>query len=317
MISQLKNSVLMRKVYARFIRYTRAYFPVISAKLQYYIAYSEKLNLKQPRSFSEKLLWLSLNTYRNNPLILRLSDKYLVRNYIKEKVGEEILNELYAVWEYPDEIKLKNLPESFVLKVSQGCTTNLLCTNKADLNQKHLDLILKKWATGQYLYDKTMADVGGTTVKDIKKYYICEKYLHQEGQKIPIDYKFYCFNGIPKAILVIGDRFGDKTGVFMTPEWEFLSELKGGYQSPKEPFARPESLNRMIEVSKKLSEEFPFVRVDLYDIAGKTIFGELTFFPSGCVKMQETDINGISMGDLLDISRELEEQKMYVGNVVL
>ncbi len=307
MVYRLKKNKLLRKLYAKFINFYRAYFPTASAKLKYYIAYGEKINLTNPRTFSEKLLWLSLNTYRSNLQVLELSDKYLVRKYIKEKVGGNILNELYHVWEFPSEIKLEKLPESFALKLSMGCTTNVLCRNKANFAQEQLDSILKKWAYGQYLYDKQMADIGGIQVKDLTKYYICEKLLYQDGEDFPIDYKFYCFNGEPKAILVIGDRYKDKTGVFMTPKWEFLSELKGEYKVPGKPFTKPKSLDTMVEVARKLSADFPFVRVDLYDISGKTIFGEMTFFPSGCIKMQETDINGISMGDLLDITKEMAD----------
>lgn len=310
MISKLKKSTVIRKTYSKFISYYRAYSPRASAKLRYYIAYGEKIDLVNPKTFSEKLLWLSLNTYRSNIQIFELSDKYLVREYIKEKAGEDILNELYYVWESIDEIKLGNLPESFVLKLSQGCTTNILCKNKEDFNQGQLDSVLREWKSGQYLYDKQMADVGGLQVNDLKKYYICEKYLYQEGENSPIDYKFYCFNGEPKAILVIGDRYNDKTGIFMTPEWDVLSELKGGYKTPEKLFSKPKSLGMMIEIARKLSADFPFVRVDLYDISGKTIFGEMTFFPAGCIHMQETEINGISMGELLDISKEMNDAKL-------
>lgn len=310
MISAAKKNVIIKKIYTKFQEFTKAYFPITRAKVAYYIAYSKKCNLKEPKTFSEKLLWLSLNTYRNNLLILNLSDKYLVRDYVREKVGEDLLNELYDVWESPDKIKIQNLPNSFALKASQGCKTNILCANKDRLNNEYLKSLLKDWNSGQYLYDKMMSDIGGIPVKELKKYFLCEKYLSQEGEESPIDYKIYCFNGKPKAILVIGDRFTGKKGVFMTPEWEFLSALRGKYRVPEKLFDKPQSLSRMIEISKKLSEPFPFVRVDLYDIAGNTIFGEMTFFPNGCINMQETDINGISMGDLLDISREFRNSSI-------
>lgn len=310
MIASLKKSKLIKSTYTRFQELTKAYFPITRAKLAYYIAYGEKCNLKQPNTFSEKLLWLSLNTYRNNPLILQLCDKYLVRDYVRDKVGDEILNELYYVWKSTDEINFKNLPNSFALKVSQGCKTNIFCRDKEKLEPEYLQNTLEEWNSGQYLYDKMMADIGGVPVKKLKKYYICEKYLYQEGQESPIDYKIYCFNGEPKAILVIGDRFSGKKGVFMTPEWEFLSKLKGNYKVPEKMFDRPKSLNTMLEVAKKLSAPFPFVRVDLYDINGKAIFGELTFFPNGCIKMQETYIDGVSMGEFLDITKEMNVAKL-------
>lgn len=305
MIASLKENKIIKKTYTKFQEFTKAYFPVTRAKLAYYISYGEKCNLEHPKTFSEKLLWLSLNTYRNNPVILQLSDKYLVRDYVKEKVGEDILNELYCVWEATDDINIKDLPNSFALKVSQGCKTNIFCSNKEKLDLEHLKDTLEEWDSGQYLYDKMMADIGGVQIKELKKYYICEKYLYQEGQEAPIDYKIYCFNGEPKAILVIGDRFSEKKGVFMTPNWEFLAKLKGKYKVPEKMFDKPNSLNKMIDIAKKLSAPFPFVRVDLYDIDGKPVFGELTFFPNGCINMQETHVDSISMGEHLDISKEL------------
>lgn len=304
----LKNRLLL-KPYNKIIEFMKAYMPETRAKLAYYIAYKKHCNLNEPRTFSEKLLWLSLNVYRNNPLILKLSDKYLVREYIIENGYEEILNELYFVWEDIEQIDFEKLPDRFALKMSQGCQSNIICSNKNDMDLNLFKAIIRSWSSGQFLYDKMMADIGGIPVRKLKKYYICEKYLEQDGKDVPTDYKIYCFNGIPKAILVIDDRFKEKSGMFMTPEWTFLSALRGPYKTPEKPFAMPKSLNKMLDIAKKLSEPFPFVRVDLYDIHGKTIFGEMTFFPNGCIKMQEANIDGKSMGDLLDISKELEKQK--------
>ncbi len=304
----LKRNMYIRKLYSKMIRIMRAYFPRLWARFAYYIAYGNACGLKNPRTFSEKLLWLSLNTYRNNPLIMQLIDKYLVRDYVKEKAGEKILNELYDVWESPQDIRFEDLPNSFALKVSQGCGTNIFCENKANLDPEILGATLHQWDTNNYLYDRMIANIGGVPVKQLKKYYICEKYLLQEGVTSPIDYKIYCFNGVPRAILVIRDRYGEKNGAFMAPDWSFISNLGKGYQIPDKPFTKPKSLNKMIEIAAKLGAPFPFVRVDLYDILGEPIFGELTFFPSGCIGMQETDINGISMGDMLDISAEMSKK---------
>lgn len=297
-----KRSRLIRKMYGKFISFLGAYFPSMGAKIKYRIAYGEKCDLNNPKTFSEKLLWLSLNTYRNNPLILKLSDKYLVRDYIAQQGLSDILSGLYHVWEDPKEIDFGKLPKSFVLKLSQGCGTNILCADKDLLDEIMVCSTLGKWKSGQFLYDKRMANVGGLTVRELKKYYLCEEYLNPNGDGGLVDYKIYCFNGVPKAILVISGRFSEINGVFMTPDWAFLSELKGKYKVPDKPFPRPKSLDRMIEVARKLSEPFPFVRVDMYDVSGEAIFGELTFFPNGCVKMQETEINGKTMGELLDIT---------------
>jgi len=200
---------------------------------------------------------------------------------------------------------LQELPESFVLKASQGCQTNLFWSNKKSLDQEEMESLVLAWKSKQFFYDKMMSRIGGVPVKNLRKYYICEKFLSQKGEKFPIDYKIYCFNGKPKAILVIGGRFSEKAGVFMTTEWTYLSALNNNYSTPDKMFDKPISLSKMIEISKKLSGPFPFVRIDLYEIDGEPIFGEMTFFPNGCINMQETNVDGISMGDLLDISEDM------------
>lgn len=286
----------------------KAYFPRLRAKIFYYFAYGKKCDLKNPKTFSEKMLWLSLNTYRNNKLVLDLCDKYLVRKYIKNKIGEEYLNKMYFVCERLEDIDYDKLPNSFALKVSQGCTTNILCRDKNNYSKEKFQKIITEWGRKQNLYDKMMADIGGVDIKNFKKYYLCEGFLVDANKNSPTDYKIYCFNGVPKAILVINDRFENKNGLFMNTEWELLSTLNGSYLKPAKIYPKPKSLEKMIEIARTLSKDFPFVRVDLYDIAGKVVFGELTFFPNGCIKMQETDIAGKSMGELLDISDYINQK---------
>lgn len=298
----LKKIPLIKQAYGYCIAIAKAYMPKTRARIEYRVAYGKTCDFANPKTLSEKMLWLSLNTYRGNPLILKLCDKYLVREYVEEKIGHEYLNELYAVYEATDKIDFDQLPNSFALKVSQGCTTNIFCKDKKSYDRASFERTLASWGKNQKLYDKMMADIGGISLRELKKYYICEKYLEEEGQSSPTDYKIYCFQGVPRAILVIKDRFGNKTGAFMTPEWKFLHTLSGEYAMPKEEYPRPVSLGKMIDAAKKLSEGFPFVRVDMYDIGGKALFGEMTFFPNGCIHMQETEIDGKTMGELLDIS---------------
>lgn len=298
----LKKRPFIKETYSWLVAFAKAYLPRTRAKIAYKVAYGTNCNLDDPKTLSEKLLWLSLNTYRNNPLVLKLCDKYRVREYVSERIGDGYLNELYSVYTSIDDIHFNELPNSFALKVSQGCTTNIICENKKTFDEKKFNGTLKKWSESQRLYDKMMADIGGVPVNKLEKYYICEKYLKEPGKKSPTDYKIYCFNGEPKAILVISDRFGDKTGLFMNTDWTLLSELSGAYHRPEKIYDRPESLDDMLFAAKELSEDFPFVRVDMYNIEGKAIFGEMTFFPNGCVHLQETEIEGRPMGDLLDIS---------------
>ena len=308
-IEGLKKGKFRQKVYAQTMKFLKAYMPFLRAKIAYQIAYGKKCNLKNPQTFSEKMLWLSLHTYRNNPLVLALCDKYKVRRYVAEKAGKEFLNEVYCVFAKLEDISYDKLPDSFALKISQGCTTNLFCKDKKELTREALTQLLATWGQKQYLYDKMMADIGGVTVDKLDKCYICEKYLTQNGHLSPTDYKIYCFNGEPTAILVISDRFEHKTGLFMSTDWNVLSKLSAPYRAPAQIYEKPKSFKQMLQAARQLSKGFPFVRVDMYDIDGKAIFGEMTFFPNGCISMQETTVNGKTMGELLDITAELKKLK--------
>ncbi len=295
----IKGSPILMRCISWLELFMKAYFPTLRAKIAYRIAYGKKCDLKQPKTLSEKLLWLSLNTYRNNKTVMELSDKYLVRNYVEKQAGKKYLNELFFVYNSIKDIDYQKLPQQFALKVSQGCATNVFCDDKTKLDKREFDKTLKNWGSGQRLYDKVMADVGGIPRKQLPKYYICEKLLQEKGKKSPTDYKIYCFNGVPKAILVISDRFEQKSGLFMSTNWEVLGELSGSYKKPSQIYSRPKSLDDMLLAAEKLSAPFPFVRIDMYDINGNAVFGEMTFFPNGCVHFQETQIDGKSMGETL------------------
>src|SRR5699024_11452900 len=120
---------------------------------------------------------------------------------------------------------------------------------------------------------------------------ICEKYLARDEEELPVDYKIYCFNGVPKTILVMEDREKETKGVFMTPEWDFISYISK-YQKPKTIPKKPKSLETMLEAASNLSKPFPFVRVDFFEYEKQAIFGELTFTPAGSVSLATTKIDG-------------------------
>lgn len=269
--------------------------PTLSTKILYKRSKGEKLNLKQPKTFSEKLLYLKLNTYYNNPLVTKCADKYMVREYIKEKGFNELLNELIGVYDSVDQIKWKELPQKFVLKCNHGSGYNIICTDKNKLDIDYTKKQLKKWMSEDYW--KFSAEVN---YKFIKKKIICEKYLDTDIGFLPIDYKIYCFNGEPKAILVMFDRDSSPKGVFMSTNWEFISNVDK-YGAIDELPEKPYSLETMISAARKLSEPFPFVRVDFYQYLNQAIFGEMTFTPAGGISPSETEIDEKSMGELLNI----------------
>ena len=171
---------------------------------------------------------------------------------------------------------------------------NIFCKNKKEINTNEVVALLKNWERKKYwlLYGELQYQVD-------TKYIICERYL--DSDKELLDYKIYCFNGSPKAILVISRENKDKKrAVFMDIEWNVISDVKDKYKYTFTP-DKPSSLNNMVKAAKILSKPFPFVRIDFYEWKDKPIFGEMTFTPAAGILPAETLINGKNMGELLRI----------------
>ncbi len=261
----------------------------------------QKLNLSNPRGLNEKITWLKLNAYKNDPLVTKCSDKYAVREYVKECGCSDVLNELYGVWDTTGDINWDSLPESFVLKCNHGCGYNLLCSDKRKFNSEDAIKKLDRWMREDYWL--VFAEY---QYKGIPKRIICEKYL---GDSI-LDYKFYCFNNKPLYVLVCVGRvdgkhshepgYDDPRFYFFDREWNMCSLTKDSIEYPID-IDCPDNIEQMWAVAEKLCKPFPFVRVDLYDVDGKVVFGELTFTPSAGLdtgRLSETDR---LFGELLDL----------------
>lgn len=247
----------------------------LGSTILYIIRTREIPHYKNPRNFNDKTMNLKFS-YQNNNLVVECTDKYEVREYIKQKKCEEILNKLYGVYEDPEKIDFSQLPNKFVLKCTHGCGYNIICKNKEKLNQKETKEQLKKWmkerygwATGELHYTK------------IKPKIICEKYLCDRNGKMPLDYKIYCFNGKAICILVCSEREEKLKLSYYDLEWNRVDYEKKNWSSKKN-IEKPDNLEQMIAYAEKLSKQFKFVRVDLYNDNGKIIFGELTFTPACC-----------------------------------
>lgn len=241
-------------------------------KIIYRLHFREKLNLKTPKSFNEKLQWLKL--YDRNPKYCNLADKYLVREFVKETIGEQYLVPLIAVYDNADEINWDNLPSKFVLKCNHASGRNIICNNKKYLNIIKAKNELNKWINQNFFWH------GREWVyKNIKPRIVAEKLLGQNGE-ILLDYKFMCFNGEPKCMFVCSERYSDD-GLkvdFYDMNWNHMP-FERQYKNSKNTLLKPKGFDKMVELSRTLSNEIPFVRVDFYDIDGKIYFGELTFFP--------------------------------------
>ena len=242
----------------------------IFLKIRYRLEMGKKLNLKNPQTFNEKLQWLKLND--RNPEYTKMVDKYEVRKYIAEKIGEDYLIPLLGAWDSFDEIDFDKLPEQFVLKCTHDSGGLIICKDKSklDINEarKKINKCLKRnvyYLTREWPY------------KNVKPRIIAEKFMVDESGTELKDYKIFCFNGEPKALFVATDRPYDTRFDFFDIAFNHLPFTNGHPNAEKE-IRRPEGLSKMAELARKLSGGMKQVRIDFYDINGKVYFGEITFF---------------------------------------
>src|SRR5690625_386019 len=257
----------------KILRYLRFVPDSWMLKFQYRIKLRRKLNIKNPKRFSEKLQWYKINY--QNPLLTECADKYKARNYIKSKGLEDILVKLYAVNDNPDQIKLNDLPESFVIKTTNGSGTNIICRQGESVNIENLRQNLSAWLK------RDNFSVGREwSYKDIKPRIIIEEYLEDSDSSLEgiNDYKFICFNGNPKYVVFDVDRHTNHKRNIYDANWNYV-DVSTDYQNFGDVVPKPDGYDEMLRIAKILAEDFPFVRVDLYYVNKKVYFGELTFYP--------------------------------------
>jgi len=264
----------LRRFFLRHLRKVRFLPSKLYVKIHYEYFSGNKLDLNNPKDFTEKIAWYKV-FYRPKSLN-QLVDKFAVRAFVEEKIGSQFLNTFYGVFDDVNEIKFDELPEKFVLKATHTSGHNLIVRDKNKLNLDKTKKLLKKWLKINQYYR-----IGQEwAYKDVKPRIIIEKYLEQIDQKSLTDFKFYCFDGKAKFIDIHTDREDEHKQGSFDLNFERLpfgvSRFKQIYESPEKPV----NLKEMIECAEVLSEKLPFVRVDFYAIDGKTIFGEMTFYPS-------------------------------------
>ena len=274
----------------------------------YYEYYTGKvLDLDKPVEFNQKIQWMKV--FYRPPILNTLVDKYAVRSYVKEKVGDSYLNELIAVYDRVSEVRFEDLPDQFVIKGVHGCHFNLIVQDKQKLNTMRSKYLLTKWMNKNQYYR------GGLewAYKDVKPKLIAEKYLEEMGQEIINDYKFFCFDGLPKFVQVDLERGVNDYRCYYDMSWNklpFGTERNLYYEGEVE---EPKNFETMIEVATKLAGSFPFVRVDLYNIDGKIIFGEMTFYPAdGRKEFIPEEYNRI-IGDYLKLPTIPEGQQFITS----
>lgn len=265
-------------------------------QLEYWVKFRRKLNLNDPVRFTEKMQVYKLK-YRT-PIMIQCSDKHLVRDYIKQKGLEDILNTQYCVFETPEQIDLSVLPDKFVLKLSNGSGTNYICKNKSEVDEKELKKIFKHFIT------QVKANPGREwPYTQAKPVIVAEQFLvdpTRENGSIN-DYKIFCYDGKPEYVICISDRYTDRVNhLVYDTNWVKQYVVSEGARI-EEDAPRPENLGEMLKVAETLSAEFPYARIDLYSIQGKIYFGEITFFPwSGFMEFEPDEFDFI-LGEKLKL----------------
>lgn len=260
-------------------------------KAQYYLKNEQAIDLDEPREFMEKISWLKLFYYTE--AYKDFADKYEVRKYVKDRAGEQVLNEIYGIYNTVEEIDLAELPKQFVLKCTHASGTNIIVKDKDTLNWKKAKVQLKKWMKQNY-YAKSRELI----YKDIQPRIIAEKYLSQLAEGV-IDYKFYCFHGKPEYVLVKLTEDGVDKKCYYTMDWKKVVPDKLTKSFLSKDIEQPANFEEMKNIALKLAEGFIFVRIDLYSIEGRTLFGEMTFFPTGGIKRLAIESMNRQLGDLM------------------
>ena len=265
-------------------------------KFDVWFRFHKRINLKEPATLRDKVIFIE--NHCPSPLAAKCTDKWEVRAYVASKGYQNILVPVYGeAYRSFDDIPFDTFPERFVLKATHGCKMNYFCTNKAQLNMQDCRKALEGWLETTYgTYS------GEWHYFDIPHRIYCEQYLDDADKMV--DYKFHCMNGVPQFVLVCGDRDASEAmrvdRHIFDMEW---NQLEGLVETDKNrvEIRPPQHFSQMVEIAKKLSGDFEFVRVDLYEIDGKVYFGELTFTPTGGVFSHYTDTFLREMGAKLTL----------------
>lgn len=266
-----------RKIFYRFI----CDIPFLDSNDKYHIKkywYARmpyRLNLKNPRSYNEKLQWLKLHDH--NPMYTTMVDKYAAKKYVADIIGEKYIIPTLGVWNSFDEIDFDSLPNQFVLKCTHDSGGLVICKDKSKL-----DISKAKPELERSLLTDYYANGREWPYKEVPRRIIAEKYMEDTKTGELRDYKFFCFNGNVKWLFIATDRQNREEPYFDFFDMDF-NHLPMKHGHPNAPVIpdKPVSFELMKELASKLSQGIPHVRVDFYEVDGHVYFGELTFFHHG------------------------------------
>ena len=271
-------------------------------KFKYFTHFHRRLDLKNPKTFNEKLQWLKL--YYQLPEHTRIVDKYEMKNYVTEKIGPGYVIPVLGVWNSVEEINFDALPDSFVLKTTHDCGGLVICENKAELDKE-----AAKRKLNHSLHTDYFIQYREWPYKNVNPRILAEEYMLDESGTQLKDYKVFNFNGEPFCIQVDFDRFTDHKKNMYSTNWELLDFSFNYPAHPEIAIDKPENLDEMLRIAKILSQGEPFVRTDFYSVNGRLYVGEITFFPaSGYGKFVPEKYDRI-FGDMITLPKKVVARK--------
>jgi len=277
-------------------------------KTRFYKKVGYQINLKNPKSYNEKIVWKKIND--RNPLLPITADKYQVRSYLQEVLGEEkakaILIPLLYVTDQPETIPFERLPSDFIVKPTHASGLNIIVEN-GNFDKKEIIKTCRRWLKTPYGLEKLE-----WAYQPIKRKIIIEKLLRDDDGNIPKDFKFYMFYGKCKSVHVsvhvIFDRKDNHSRSYFNEKWNFLSVKR--LPSPLGPkIKKPKHYKIMLELAEKLSKPFDYIRVDLYNSNGKIYFGEFTHYPASGTGKYEPRSFDFKLGKYWKIEPEYWKKK--------
>lgn len=266
-------------------------------KMKYKYMFGKDLDLKNPKTFNEKLQWLKL--YDRNPEYTKLVDKYEVKKYVSQIIGEKYIIPTLGIYNSFDEIDFDKLPNQFVMKCTHDSGSTIICKDKKTFNiAEAKEKINKFLKTNYYLSGREWP------YKNVKPRILIEKYMENTDGTSIYDYKFYCFNGKTDYVMLCTERetgnpkffFLDKNGILME---DFTKDGKRYGENLK--VKNIDNLGEMLKIAEKLSQGIKFLRVDLYNVNGNIYFSEFTFYPSSGFDLNRLEITDKVFSEKLKI----------------
>lgn len=297
MITKIKRAIMHPSHLALFLLHktARLWPDKLYLRLKFRLVMGQKLDLKNPKTFNEKLQWLKL--YNRRPEYTMMVDKYAVKQYVADKIGDEYIIPTLGVWDSVESIDWDSLPNQFVLKTTHGgggCGV-VICKDKSTF-----DIETAKQKLQKSLESDIYLNFREWPYKDVPKRIIAEQYMADESGIELKDYKFFCFNGRVQCFKVDFDRFISHKANYYDREGSLLPFGEKVFPPDFDRvFDKPKNFDSMISLAERLSEDVPFVRVDFYNSNGNIYFGEITFFPAAGMGKFEPEEWDETLGEFL------------------